>query len=675
MRGAGKGAGNRHAAGAARRSREMRKASSLLPRLAAALIAAACAAGLPSCDNLSGITEWPAHIAGGGAGADGPPGGGGNGMAQMFAVVYHGNDPSASMQSFTHMAGAYHTVMGNLFGLLGFDGWERLSSVIVYQEGDAVTAAAGDTIHFFAIWYYADVYGPPLESTVIFDGNEETGGDQPPQISEIPGTLIVLPGAGSLVRAGYRFDGWNTEPDGSGTHFDPGYSFALDRDITLYAQWAPLLVPNVRVAFDGNGHTGGTVPGPIYAPSGTIIYLPSGNLVRDGHWFEGWNTQADGSGDFFLAYNDDFTVTGNVTLFAHWVPLPIPSFHVTFHGNGYDGSTLPGPMLIYRDQQLYLPQWYADREIGDYWFAFLGWSTNPDSAVPEYPPGGAFTGRDNDVTLYATWAEYGFAFDGGAVTGFSGGSADIVIPSVINAAAVTSIGSNAFEGMELTSVGMPPGVASIGNNAFSGNLLASVYIPAGVGTVGYQAFSLNPTLASLTIASHSTVISTAAFLHAPLVSITIPAGMDNLPGPYTIYHSMGMHGADFLEFYNGTGMRAGTYLWIEAESRWILEGDGGDAAFRLDFAGFTDAAPGVDADADQSVSVVQSPAYINITATGASFDEIRWIHNGAIVPGASEATLDFSDLHRGQIGAHFVTIEARIGGRWYSRVIRISVTM
>ena len=52
---------------------------------------------------------------------------------------------------------------------------------------------------------------------------------------------------------------------------------------------------------------------------------------------------------------------------------------------------------------------------------------------------------------------------------------DIVIPETY-----TSIGSNAFRDLPLTSVVIPDGVTSIGSYAFDNNKLTSVVIPDGV---------------------------------------------------------------------------------------------------------------------------------------------------------------------------------------------------
>jgi uncharacterized repeat protein (TIGR02543 family) len=75
---------------------------------------------------------------------------------------------------------------------------------------------------------------------------------------------------------------------------------------------------NYTVSFDRNGGSG-TVPDSITKKSGESITLPNaGNLSRTDYTFEGWNTNASGSGTNYTA-GSSFTVpTQNVTLYAKW---------------------------------------------------------------------------------------------------------------------------------------------------------------------------------------------------------------------------------------------------------------------------------------------------------------------------------------------------------------------
>ncbi len=53
----------------------------------------------------------------------------------------------------------------------------------------------------------------------------------------VPSSTVTLPGATSVVRAGYTLSSWNTEANGSGASYLPGQTFTLTSTLTLYAQW------------------------------------------------------------------------------------------------------------------------------------------------------------------------------------------------------------------------------------------------------------------------------------------------------------------------------------------------------------------------------------------------------------------------------------------------------
>jgi uncharacterized repeat protein (TIGR02543 family) len=56
-------------------------------------------------------------------------------------------------------------------------------------------------------------------------------------LSGASGSTVTLPGATSVVRAGYTLTSWNTDANGSGTSYSPGQTLTLTSTLTLYAQW------------------------------------------------------------------------------------------------------------------------------------------------------------------------------------------------------------------------------------------------------------------------------------------------------------------------------------------------------------------------------------------------------------------------------------------------------
>jgi Leucine-rich repeat (LRR) protein len=52
--------------------------------------------------------------------------------------------------------------------------------------------------------------------------------------------LTIRTNSGNLSRSGYEFAGWNTQPDGNGSNYSPGTSYAMpNSNLVLYAQFLP----------------------------------------------------------------------------------------------------------------------------------------------------------------------------------------------------------------------------------------------------------------------------------------------------------------------------------------------------------------------------------------------------------------------------------------------------
>ncbi len=81
-------------------------------------------------------------------------------------------------------------------------------------------------------------YFTPKYMRISFDANGGTGEMEPamPYSSFYDRKGSKLPG-NTLTREGFRFKGWNTEADGSGTYYEDGAVIAPSEDLVLYAQW------------------------------------------------------------------------------------------------------------------------------------------------------------------------------------------------------------------------------------------------------------------------------------------------------------------------------------------------------------------------------------------------------------------------------------------------------
>lgn len=149
---------------------------------------------------------------------------------------------------------------------------------------------------------------------VSFDLNGGTG-TQPDKITDFPATL---PSTSDFTKTGCRPNGWNTQADGKGTHYADGASFsAPEASVKLYVEWVNVY----SVTYKGNSATDGDAPvdGTVYDENSDVIVLGNtGNLVRTGYIWSGWNTQANGEGTTY-APSATFKITANTNLYAKWV--------------------------------------------------------------------------------------------------------------------------------------------------------------------------------------------------------------------------------------------------------------------------------------------------------------------------------------------------------------------
>ena len=225
-------------------------------------------------------------------------------------------------------------------------------------------------------------------STISFSGNGATSGFME-SIQGAIGQSATIPNVG-FSRTGYTFTGWNTSPDGTGTAYRPNATIQFAaQNITLYAQWK---VRSYSVNFDSNG---GSAVASQSVKYGSKASRPT-DPTRAGHTFQGWYTSRDGG----ARYDFNQTVTGDVTLYAHW---SVNSYTLAFDGNGGKASE-SSRTVQYGSQYGSLP---TATRTG---YAFQGWYTARDGGTKVSP---STTMGAADTTLYARWSvnSYTVSFD------------------------------------------------------------------------------------------------------------------------------------------------------------------------------------------------------------------------------------------------------------------------
>ena len=128
---------------------------------------------------------------------------------------------------------------------------------------ETATASAGDVISYvYGVWGGEE----PAELTVTFDANGTAeypveGTMEPQTVLEKIDTEL---NENAFTREGYKFKGWNTEADGSGTPYADKATVNLTADTTLYAQWEDnhsitKVINKKEATCTEDGYTGDTV--------------------------------------------------------------------------------------------------------------------------------------------------------------------------------------------------------------------------------------------------------------------------------------------------------------------------------------------------------------------------------------------------------------------------------
>ena len=245
-----------------------------------------------------------------------------------------------------------------------------------------------------------------------------------------PLTLIVDVSPG-FSKVGYSFHDWNTSPDGSGTSYGNGASYAFTASAALYAMWTGIshtvtFIENDSATDSVSSIQSANDPTPL-----TVLSEISPAIVNPGHSFVEWNTAADASGTAY-ANGAIFNFSQSTGLYAIWQSLPTVT--QSFAANGANGQI--SPVTTQSDGSTTLPLSTGFTNPG---YSFAGWNTAADGSGTQYAGGATYTFAGSQV-LYAQWIPdvyaITYAYDGGLVGAtsaeFTVGSSALLLPITTN---------------------------------------------------------------------------------------------------------------------------------------------------------------------------------------------------------------------------------------------------
>ena len=285
-----------------------------------------------------------------------------------------------------------------------FSGWtpaEGLDASELSADGSFVMPAA--SVVFTGSW-------EANEYTVEYLGGEPAGFEaegMPAQTMQTYayGSNVAVETAPRLE--GYVFTGWMVSYDGSasesfyGKLFSPGAGFSMPAgDLELTGQWK---AGDDMLRFEPNPKAGqeSLVSGSMEPVIGSTYSVATVSAIRfeyTGHFFTGWNTEADGSGD---AYDEDgeYVLTpGDDVLYAQWQPETYTVSYV------FEGTLPPKADELLPDEAGYdfgeKVKIEADPKASGYKFG--GWTLAEDSAKPAIE-NGSFEMPAGDVVFTGKW--------------------------------------------------------------------------------------------------------------------------------------------------------------------------------------------------------------------------------------------------------------------------------
>jgi uncharacterized repeat protein (TIGR02543 family) len=305
----------------------------------------------------------------------------------LYTINFDSNGGKGTMKEQKVSEGQKVSLSKNTFkrDYYAFTGWNTKAdgSGTAYGDEEQITdlVGVGESITLYAQW----------ESNLCTITFDPTGGTVSEEARKAEKNAVVgeLP---TPVKKGYKFLGWFTAAEG-GTQIAKDTNVGNTEKVTYYAHWEG---QEYIIYYNGNGGRGTMAASTTRC--GVEFILSKNQFVKDDYKFYGWNTAADGTGDFYgpeAKVKDLVTIkNGTIILYAQWRDKK--DIIVYFDGNGGTVTTKQKNVKVGATYGV-LPM--ATRSG----YRFAGWLDGPEAG--ELIKESTIVTIKDDHTLYAKWAE------------------------------------------------------------------------------------------------------------------------------------------------------------------------------------------------------------------------------------------------------------------------------
>lgn len=321
-----------------------------------------------------------------------------------FNLVLDGNGSNENIViREIHMDNVPFEITENTFTKTGYEfaGWnsKKDGSGDGYIPGSRgrVSAQENAIVTWYAQWE-KDFY------SISFEANLEEYSGRMEDMKKLGKQQRYVLSSNAYSKKGYRFKGWNTKADGSGTSFaDGGAIRGLGNNgdtITLYAQWE-LVEYSITYDLDGGINDSRNVSTYTVEDNMVNLYAPT----KEGYVFRGWNLY----NCYSYWYSDEGvafegTTASDITATADWIPVDQYNHKITFDGNGATGGET-APIYDYGTYLCYNSPYCGYIRPG---YSFVEWNSKPDGSGTALSNYVNFSELERETTYYAIWKEAEF---------------------------------------------------------------------------------------------------------------------------------------------------------------------------------------------------------------------------------------------------------------------------
>ena len=274
-----------------------------------------------------------------------------------------------------------------------FLGWKTSENDEPSKNVSSDQGNIGD-LSFTAVWRHLESH------SISYDVNGGEGSIG--TVLKLEGESAEIATASEVSRRGYGFVCWNTESDGTGKDYNPGYLYEEDADLQLYAKWSIVKYSIEYNLNDGKLATGKSNPDEYTVETADIVLE---NPTKHGYEFVGWRYKDDSDALASTNFSIKRGTTGNLSIVAVWKALG--TYTISYDANGGTGTI--ETQSEYKGTSLTISSGEGVERVG---YIFSCWNTKKDGTGKEYKPNDTYS-AGSDLRLYAKWnpIKYSITYD------------------------------------------------------------------------------------------------------------------------------------------------------------------------------------------------------------------------------------------------------------------------